>query len=81
VGFGPLDEDILAWPAEKRAAIKALPTSLEEALCALEVDHDFLLEGDVFSADLMSVGSATSAGGSSGARSPHPYEIEMYYDL
>ena len=36
LGFGPVDEDIFAWPADKRAQIKALPTSLEEAMDALE---------------------------------------------
>ena len=35
LGFGPVDEDIFTWPAEKRATIKALPTSLDEAMDAL----------------------------------------------
>jgi len=35
LGFGPVDEDIFSWPAEKRARIKALPTSIEEAMAAL----------------------------------------------
>lgn len=82
LGFGPLDEDIFSWPAEKRAAIKALPTSLEEALCALEVDHDFLLEGDVFSADLIERWISYKRREDRQVRDrPHPYEIEMYYDL
>ena len=35
LGFGPVDEDIFSWPAEKRAKIKALPTSMDEAMAAL----------------------------------------------
>ena len=53
LGFGPFDEDVFSWPAEKRAHIKALPTSLDEALDALERDHAFLLEGDVFSREML----------------------------
>src|SRR5512142_452831 len=30
-GFGPFDENIFTWSAERRAAIKSLPTSLAEA--------------------------------------------------
>jgi glutamine synthetase len=29
LGFGPYDEDVFSWPPEKRARIKALPTSLD----------------------------------------------------
>ncbi len=52
-GFGPYNEDIFKWSAEKRAAIKNLPTSLEEAMNALEGDHNFLLEGDVFEEEML----------------------------
>ncbi|MGC9356843.1 MAG: type I glutamate--ammonia ligase, partial [Anaerolineae bacterium] len=53
MGFGPVDEDIFSWPAKRRAEIKALPTSLQHAMDALEADHDFLLAGGVFSEDLI----------------------------
>jgi glutamate synthase domain-containing protein 3 len=47
-GFGPIDENIFSWEPERRAQIKALPTSLGEACDALEADYGFLLAGEVF---------------------------------
>ena len=43
----PLDKDIYALGPEELANIPTLPHSLEDALNALEEDHDFLLKGDV----------------------------------
>jgi glutamine synthetase len=82
LGFGPFDEDVFSWPAEKRAHIKALPTSLDAALDALERDHEFLLEGDVFTREMLHrwVGRKRSEERSVRDR-PHPFEIELYYDL
>lgn len=82
MGFGPIDEDIFSWPAHKRAQIKALPTSLEEAMAALEADHDFLLAGDVFNMDLIERWIERKRQEDRQVRDrPHPYEIELYYDL
>jgi glutamine synthetase len=82
LGFGPIDEDIFSWPTERRAQIKALPTSLEEAMVALEEDHDFLLTGDVFNADLIERWIKQKRWEDRQVRNrPHPYEIELYYDL
>ncbi|HUK13158.1 MAG TPA: type I glutamate--ammonia ligase [Thermoanaerobaculaceae bacterium] len=82
LGFGPVDEDIFSWPAERRAAIRALPTSIEEAMDALEADHAFLLAGDVFSADLIDRWIARKRWEDREVRNrPHPYEIELYYGL
>ena len=44
----PLDKDIYDLPAEELAKVPSLPGSLEEALNALENDHEFLLKGGVF---------------------------------
>ncbi len=82
LGFGPFEEDIFTWSAEKRAQIKALPTSLEEALQALETDHDFLLVGEVFNEALIErwiEGKRREARAVRGR--PHPYEFTLYYDL
>ena len=82
MGFGPIDEDIFNWPAKKRAQIKALPTSLEEAMTALEADYDFLLAGDVFNIDLIERWIERKRQEDRQVRDrPHPYEIELYYDL
>lgn len=81
-GFGPIDDDIFSWTPDKRASIKGLPTSLEEALQALETDHDFLLAGGVFDGDFIrSWAKAKRAEDLQVRTRPHPYEIEMYYDL
>ncbi len=82
LGFGPFDEDVFRWPAEKRAQIKSLPTSLDAAMDALEADHAFLLEGNVFSNDLVERWVEKKRGEDREVRNrPHPYEIELYYDL
>ena len=81
-GFGPIDDDIFTWTPEQRATIKSLPTSLDEALAALEADNQFLLEGGVFSSDMIQTWIKAKAKESLAIRTrPHPYEIEMYYDL
>jgi glutamine synthetase len=81
-GFGPIDENIFAWPEEKRAMIKRLPTSLCEAAGALQEDHDFLLEGDVFDEQMICDWVAAKRKEEYEIQiRPHPYEIELYYDL
>ena len=44
----PLDKDIYDLPPEELANVPSLPGSLDDALKALEDDHEFLLRGDVF---------------------------------
>lgn len=82
LGFGPVDDDIFGWPEEKRALIKALPASLEEALDALEADHDFLLEGGVFSEELIHRWIEVKRAEARSVRNrTHPFEMELYFDL
>ena len=58
-----------------------MPTSLNKALNALEADHDFLLEGGVFTADLLESWIALKRKDVDEIRSrPTPYQFEMYYD-
>ena len=47
----PVDENIYEY--EKSHGLEHTPSSLEEALNALENDHDFLLREDVFSKDFI----------------------------
>lgn len=49
----PMDKDIYNLPPEELAELPAAPASLEEAIGALEDDHDFLLKGDVFTEDII----------------------------
>lgn len=49
----PQDKDLYELPAEEAKLIKQVPGSLGAVLDALEADHDFLLQGDVFTMDLL----------------------------
>jgi glutamine synthetase len=48
-----VDKDIYELPPDEMAEIAQVPTSLNAVLDALEADHDFLLEGGVFTPDLI----------------------------
>jgi glutamine synthetase len=81
-GFGPFDEDVFSWTPEKRSTIKSLPTSLEEALNSLEKDYEFLLIHDVFEKAMLENWVKTKRQESLAVNiRPHPYEIQMYFDL
>ena len=82
LGFGPFDGDVMALPAEVKAKIRALPTALDESLDALEADHAFLVKDGVFPADLVPRWIQKKREEDREVRNrPHPYEIELYYDL
>ena len=60
-----------------------MPGSLAEVLDALEADHDYLLEGGVFTADLIETWidyKRTNEIDPIRLR-PHPHEFAMYYDV
>ncbi|MEX2441344.1 MAG: hypothetical protein WD400_01725 [Pontimonas sp.] len=79
----PVDKDIYDLPPEELSSLPSVPRSLEEALAGLEADHEFLLEGDVFTPDLIETWISykmTYEVAAVGLR-PHPHEFEMYYDI
>ncbi|HPV03763.1 MAG TPA: type I glutamate--ammonia ligase [Myxococcota bacterium] len=83
MGFGPYDMNVFAMSPEERAAkIKPLPSSLPEALDALESDHAFLEEGGVFSKSLISdwISIHRKAEVEEMRSRPHPWEIETHLD-
>jgi len=63
------------------ALIPQVPGSLSEVLDALDADKDFLLQGDVFTEDLIDsyVGIKRAEADAVRLR-PHPYEYVMYFD-
>jgi glutamine synthetase len=79
----PLDKDIYALGPEELANIPTLPHSLEEAMEALEEDHDFLLKGDVFTQDVIDrwISYKRDNEISPLRLRPHPLEFHMYYDV
>ena len=51
-------------------------------LQALEDDHDFLLAGDVFTADLIETWIELKRAEIDALRQrPHPYEFDLYYQI
>jgi glutamine synthetase len=62
--------------------IKSVPGSLDEALTALENDHSFLLEGGVFTADLLQKYIELKREHTDQVRQrPIPIEFALYYDV
>jgi glutamine synthetase len=81
-GFGPINEDVFSWSIQKQKTIKSLPTSLHEALIALENDNDFLRAENIFPATLIEQWLEKKHEEDKAVRSrPHPYEIELYCDI
>ncbi len=80
-GYGPFDDDVLAWPEAKQKQIRKVPFSLNEALVALENDHDFLTNSGVFSNDFISFWvKALRKEATDILTRPIPIEIERYLD-
>jgi glutamine synthetase len=59
-----------------------VPGSLEVVLDNLEADHDFLLEGGVFTSDLIETWLDYKRSDEIDAirLRPHPHEFELYFD-
>jgi glutamine synthetase len=83
LGFGPIDADIYSWSEEQRSKIKPFPTSLMEALIALEKDQDYLLAGGVFTESLIEawIRYKREVECWPVRNRPHPYEISLYLDV
>ena len=81
-GWGPYDMNLYNLPEEEKAKLKGLPTSLDQALDALEADHDYLTAGGVFPEELLKNFIKTKrAECSQMAAIPHPAEFDKYYNL
>lgn len=79
----PLDKNIYDLPPEEGKAVPKVPASLDEALRALEMDHEFLLKGDVFTEDVVQtwIDYKTKSEVDALRLRPHPYEFALYYDI
>ena len=78
----PLDADIYELDAETLGRIGTVPSSLEASLDALEADHDFLCEGDVFTDGLIEAYIRYKRESEVDAirMRPHPWEFALYHD-
>ena len=79
----PVDRNIYHLDPDQAAKVKQVPGSLEEVLNALEQDHAFLLEGNVFTKDLIDTYIAYKRENEVDPvrLRPHPYEFHLYYDI
>ena len=77
----PIDRNLYELPPEELAGIPTVPTTLDEALDALETDHAFLTHGQVFTDDVIATYVEFRREQSDKVKiRPHPYEFPMYFD-
>lgn len=77
-----IDENLYDLPQERVKTFPSLCSSLEQALDALEHDHAFLLEGGVFTQDI--INAYIQVKREEVVRlnmTTHPIEFDMYYSL
>ena len=82
-GFGPLDRNIYELSPEEYEGIRSVPGSLDDALAALEVDHEFLLVDGVFTQDVIDIWvnyKRTTEADEVRLR-PTPHEYYLYFDV
>ena len=78
----PLDKDIYDLPPEQLKDVPKPPRTLDDALTALEKDHDFLRQSDVFTEDVIGTWIQFKREEEVAAirLRPHPYEFALYFD-
>ena len=80
--FGPYDDNVFKWSAERQATLSSVPRNLEDALAALKEDHEYLLQGDVFNVDLIDSFIALKQKEIDAVNNrPHPMEMSLYYGV
>ena len=79
----PIEADLYELDEGERAGIKSTPGSLGEVLDSLQRDHDFLLEGGVFTEDLLDtwIEYKRERELDPVQLRPHPYEFFLYHDV
>jgi len=78
-----MDRNIYDLGPDERTKLQSTPLSLEESLKNLEQDHEYLLQGDVFTEDVIRTWVEYKRANEVEAvrMRPHPYEFALYYDL
>jgi len=82
LGLGPLDKNTYELPTEEARKVKSVPGSLNAVLDALEKDNKFLLDGGVFTKDLIDtwINMKRIEAHEVNIR-PTPYEFYLYSDM
>ncbi|MHB1222300.1 MAG: glutamine synthetase, partial [Gammaproteobacteria bacterium] len=77
-----IDENLYDMSAERVKSFPSLCSSLEQALDALEQDHDFLMAGNVFNKEIIkSYIEIKREEVQQLNMTTHPIEFDMYYSL
>src|SRR4051812_7588298 len=77
----PLDVNLYELAPDILADVPTVPTTLDEALDALEADHTFLTAGGVFTDDLIGTYVEFHREQSDKVKiRPHPFEFPLYFD-
>jgi len=78
----PLEEDLFELSSEELSKFPQVPGSLDEALNSLENDHDYLLEGNVFTKDVIEswIDFKRENDVVPIQLRPHPYEFYLSFD-
>jgi len=79
----PIDKDLYDLEPEEAGKVQQVPGSLEEVLNALEADNEWLLEGGVFTEDVIETWldyKRTKELDQIRLR-PHPWEFSLYFDI
>jgi glutamine synthetase len=79
----PLDKDLFELSEKELKNIPTVPGSLHTALNCLEQDNEYLLEGGVFTRDVLDVWLEYKRKREIDAvrMRPHPYEFYLYFDI
>jgi glutamine synthetase len=79
----PVDKDLYELAPDEHAGVPQVPASLDRVLEELEADHDYLLDGGVFTTDLIEtwIDYKREAEVQQIRLRPHPHEFELYYDI
>jgi glutamine synthetase len=79
----PVDKDLYELSPEEILEVPQVPASLDAALDALEGDGDFLLEGGVFTEDVINhwIDYKRAREVDELRLRPHPWEFYLYYDI
>ena len=79
----PIDKDLYELPPEEAKNVPQVPDSLQQAIDNLEADHDYLLEGGVFTEDLIEHWISLKRENEIDPirLRPHPHEFALYFDV
>ncbi|MGB8227791.1 MAG: type I glutamate--ammonia ligase [Pseudonocardiaceae bacterium] len=79
----PIDKDLYELPPEQAKDVAQVPANLGAVIDNLEADHDYLLEGGVFTPDLIKTWITLKRENEIDPLRlrPHPFEFALYYDV